>query len=199
MALTNYSELKSTIADYLNRQDLADIIPTFITLAEAQIARDLRHRNQEVRLISVIDERYEEMPTSFLEIRTIYIDGENPLRYESGTELVKMRAESSISGTPKFYTIHAGQVEFYPSPDKAYEFNIVGYARIPELEDDVDSNWLLAQYPDIYLYGALIHSAPYLEDDARSQIWAQLYGAAIIQANAESDISSVSGSRLVMR
>ena len=43
MALTNYSELKSSIADFLNRDDLTSVIPTFISLAEAQFARDLRH------------------------------------------------------------------------------------------------------------------------------------------------------------
>ena len=34
MALTNYTELKSNIADFLNREDLTAVIPTFIALAE---------------------------------------------------------------------------------------------------------------------------------------------------------------------
>ena len=35
MALTNFTELKSSIADFLNRDDLTSVIPTFIALAEA--------------------------------------------------------------------------------------------------------------------------------------------------------------------
>ena len=39
-----YSELKSAIADFLNRQDLTSVIPTFIKFTEADINRKLRHR-----------------------------------------------------------------------------------------------------------------------------------------------------------
>ena len=55
MALTNYSELKSSIADFLNRDDLTSVIPTFISLAEAQFARDLRHYKMENRATGTID------------------------------------------------------------------------------------------------------------------------------------------------
>ena len=43
MALTTYTELKASIADFLNRDDLTTVIPDFITLAESQINRDVRH------------------------------------------------------------------------------------------------------------------------------------------------------------
>jgi len=35
MALTTYTELKASIADWLNRSDLTAAIPDFISLAEA--------------------------------------------------------------------------------------------------------------------------------------------------------------------
>ena len=44
MALTTYNELKTSLADWLNRQDLTSTIPDFISLAEAQIERQLRTR-----------------------------------------------------------------------------------------------------------------------------------------------------------
>jgi len=37
MALTTYTELKSSLADWLNRSDLTSVIPDFISLAEAQM------------------------------------------------------------------------------------------------------------------------------------------------------------------
>ena len=43
-AFTSYANLKTNIADYLARQDLADKIPMFISLAEKRLNRDLRLR-----------------------------------------------------------------------------------------------------------------------------------------------------------
>ena len=43
MALDNFTNLKSSIADWLNRSDLTAIIPAFITLAETQLNREIRH------------------------------------------------------------------------------------------------------------------------------------------------------------
>ena len=39
MALDTYTGLKASVADFLNRGDLASAIPDFITLAEAQMTR----------------------------------------------------------------------------------------------------------------------------------------------------------------
>ncbi len=43
MAIGTYAQLQSTIADFLNRDDLSVVIPSFIDLAEAQINREVRH------------------------------------------------------------------------------------------------------------------------------------------------------------
>ena len=42
MAISNYSELKAAIADWLNRSDLTDSIPDFIALAETRHKRDFK-------------------------------------------------------------------------------------------------------------------------------------------------------------
>ena len=47
MALTTYTGLKASIADFLNRDDLTSVIPDFVALAEAQINRDIRHWKME--------------------------------------------------------------------------------------------------------------------------------------------------------
>jgi hypothetical protein len=44
MALNNYSDLKTSVANYLGRSDLTSAIPDFITLAEIRLARQLRLR-----------------------------------------------------------------------------------------------------------------------------------------------------------
>ena len=49
MAITNYTNLQTTIADFLNRDDLSAVIPTFIQLCEANINRNVRHCKMETR------------------------------------------------------------------------------------------------------------------------------------------------------
>ena len=53
MALSTYSELLSTVANYLNRDDLTTLIPTFITLTENRLNRELRVRANMVRAITL--------------------------------------------------------------------------------------------------------------------------------------------------
>ena len=73
------------------------------------------------------------------------------------------------------------------------------FADIPNLSDVTTSNWLLSKAPDVYLYGSLLHSAPYLVEDARVNVWAQLYGAAVSRLNEESEAARMSGSGLTLK
>jgi hypothetical protein len=102
-------------------------------------------------------------------------------------------------GEPVVYTINSGEIEFVPAPDDAYPLTMVYYATLPSLSDTETSNWVLDLYPDLYLYGTLLHSAPYLSDDAKIQVWGSLYQSALDSVNRESNKAMYSGSPLVMR
>ena len=39
------------------------------------------------------------------------------------------------------------------------------------LTDLAPTNWLLTKHPDVYLYGALLESAPYTKEDERINVW----------------------------
>ena len=203
MAITTYSELKSAVADFLNRDDLTSVIPTFISLAEAGLNRDLRHWRQQRRVTSTCAEQYEELPSDFIKAQSITIDtanGTKSLEFASDAEISRRKlASQNASGEPVVYTMNAGQIEFVPAPDDAYPLTMVYYASLPTLSDTEESNWMLTLYPDIYLYGALLHSAPYLADDNRLAVWASLYKSAIDAATSDSNKAMYSGSPLVMR
>ena len=55
MPITTYTELKAAIADFLNRDDLSAVVPTFISLAEADIQRRVRHWRMEKRSTAELD------------------------------------------------------------------------------------------------------------------------------------------------
>ena len=197
MAITTYAELKSSITDFLNRDDLDTVAPDFITLAEADLSRKVRHWRMEGRATAEIDTQYSAIPADFLEVITFHVTSGNlrPLELISQAEMLQRRYENlNTSGKPAYYALTAGEIEVYPTPDGTYTTELYYYKRISALSDSNTSNWLLEYFPDAYLYGSLVHSAPYLKDDARLQLWAALYEQAIASINRESEATKFGGS-----
>ena len=202
--ITNYANLQTTIADFLNRDDLTSVIPTFIQLAEAQMNRDLRHWRMEVRASGQQSsgDAYMQIPADWLETIRFHITdgGTKPLDLISRKALEDKRAgNENMSGTPRYYTHADSQFELYPTPNEDTNTELLYFAKIPSLSDGNTSNWLLEDAPDVYLYGALIHSSPYLAEDERVGVWAQMYSAAVSQLNDKSEKSRLSGSGLTVK
>ena len=178
MDLSTYSGLKAAIADYLNRDDMTSVIPGFIALAEAKFNRKMRTRQMIKRATAVIDSQSFAYPADWLEAKE-FILSTNPITYmKFVTELQAKELQSTeivSPGKPRYYTIIGSQIEVIGTPDTSYSGVLTYYAKIPALSDSNTSNWLLAYAPDLYLYGALLESAPYLKDDERLAIWGQMY------------------------
>ena len=197
MAITTYAELQSNVTDFLNRDDLALIAPTFISLAEADMQRQVRHWRQEKRSTAELDTQYSAIPADFLEAIRFYItSGESrPLELISQFQLLDRKYQrANTSGEPAYYAITAGEIEIFPAPAGTYTAELYYNARIEPLSDSNTSNWMLEYFPDAYLYGSLIHSAPYLKDDSRLQIWAALYQSAIDAINMSGEKAKFGGS-----
>lgn len=199
MALSTYSELKTSIANFLNRDDLTSVIPDFISLAEAQMSRDLRHWRMESRVSGQQSQgdQYMQLPADWVETIRFHLTGSgtDPVELASLAAMSSKRANNEDqAGRPRFYAHVRGEFELYPTPDEDTDFELLYYAKIPALTDSATSNWVLEYAPDIYLYGSLMHSAPYLAEDDRIAVWAQMYSAAVTQLNLQSERVKHSGS-----
>ena len=201
MAITTYSELKTSIADFLNRDDLTSVIPDFISLAEAQMQREIRHYKMEKRSTAEIDSRFSELPPDFLQAIRFHLEEQSTrLELISLDDMLELRQDSNnTTGKPTSYALSGGAIEVYPTPDTTYNGELMYYATIAKLSDANTSNWILASHPDAYLYGALTQSAPYLKDDARMQVWSMLYAGAIAGINTESNRAKAGGSGLRLK
>ena len=197
MPITTYTELKTNIADFLNRDDLTSVSSTFVSLAEADLNRQIRHWRQEKRSTAEIDTQYSAIPADMLEVIRFYITSGDtrPLELISQAEMLDRKFRNlNTSGQPAYYAVTAGELEVYPVPDGTYTSELYYFGKTPALSDSNTSNWILEHYPDAYLYGSLIHSAPYLKDDARIQVWAALYQSAIDSINQASEKAKFGGS-----
>lgn len=202
MALSTYAELKTSIGDWLNRSDLSATIPDFISLAEAQIERALRTRQMIVRANASFDQQYGALPADFLEAKSLKLTSTNPptpLSFLTIDLLDEQSSSYTASGKPRFFGVVGNQLRVLPTPDGTYTTELTYFAKLTKLSNSVTTNWLLTSSPDIYLYGALLQAAPYLQDDARIQTWATLYERALNDLRTADDRGASSGGTLLTR
>jgi hypothetical protein len=198
MALSTFSELKTSLANWLHRSGLTSTIPDFITLCETDFNRRLRIAQMEVRSSASFDEAYENLPTDFLELREIKIDSSTPvsLTYVTPQYMTEMYG-TPVSGTPAHYTIVDTTIKLDAIPGSDVE--IAYYVKLDALSDAEPTNWMLTNHPDVYLYGSLAAAEPFLKNDKRLAVWKTLYEAALKQVDDADKNARWSGSPLVIK
>jgi hypothetical protein len=204
--MDNYTDLQDSIADWLNRvgsPDLAARAPDFIKMAEARFNRKLRVRQNEKRATAGLDAGFITLPSDWLEAIALrlVIDGK-PVSLELGTpeQLVQARRNAVIGGqtSPALYRFIGNQIEVAPYVSGEATMELEYHCKVPDLATNA-TNWVLAEWPDLYLYGALQHSAPYLRDDQRLQTWAGIYNTLWSELTDADDAAKHSGSVLKTR
>jgi hypothetical protein len=168
MALANFSDLKSSIAGWLNRTDFTSVIPDFITLAEARFNRVLRTPDMETAGTVSATSESTALPTGFLEMRSVWREDspDAPLDYFPPSHLRTMRA-SATNGPPTAYTIVGGNIIVAPAPAATETLGLYYYTKVTALSDSATTNWLLTAHPDLYLFASLAAAEDYGWNDAR--------------------------------
>lgn len=184
MALDTYAHVLTAVADWLNKAGLANVetkAAEFITLAEAQMNRELDTREMTGTMTFTISGEESALPCDFAGVRSFRINGSpsEPLTYAKPEEL----DDAFSTGKPTRYTI-TDVITFDPVPDAEYEARMRYRKRLPALSSTCATNWLLRKHPDAYLYGALSQALIYFRDDER-QVIRQAYAAALDAIDAD--------------
>lgn len=192
MSLDTFANLKTAIANHLDRDDLTSLIPDFITLAESRHKRDIRIKEMINRDAITVNARQISLPTGFLGSINFRLLT-NPvtvLKYVNYHELNRVRDETT--GKPEYFTI-GNEIEFDHAPDSSYSGEIVYFKAETALSDGNTSNNILAAAPDAYLYGALTAAEPYLMNDERIPTWNSFYKNAVEGLNKQLEKGRRSG------
>ena len=183
MALTTYTELKASIADWLHNTALTSQIPDFITLAEVEINSELRTRQMQVDETLSLTSGTKTVALSSRYIDPISLElvipGENntPLTYRLPQDMTN---NAATSARPIYWTINGDNIEFEYLADQTYTLSfrmLKGYDIAA-----TSTNTLLTKYPGLYLFGSLLQSAPYKIDDDRIGTWQNSYDKALAKA-----------------
>lgn len=221
--------LSQAILSYLHRGVINtpvpfDAVDAFITLCEEDLNKRLRSREMVTRVTQPIEGQYTTLPCDWLEMFDVRLQNGPELQYQPRAELANIYwghwqqtpgdpswsgyAVPSVpwnAGQPSYYSIVGPQMELMPfpeDPDTASQIPALELAYYQQQQmgpGDTDTTVVLNARPSIYLYGSLIHSAPFLRDDARIQVWGAAYENAITAANEEHQRSRTQGSRLRQR
>lgn len=178
MAIATWSDLCAAIADFMNRQDATVAIPSFVTLAEAEMNRKLRVRQMTGRAAAVISSEFESVPADYCGEQAMTLDG-NPgcppviqLEFADADKINFEKANHSVTvGQPSLYSVQGSDLQFWPPPDGPYMARAVYYQVIPALSASRATNWLLTKYPDAYLYGSLSNAGNWLRGEPRLSDW----------------------------
>ena len=204
MALTTYTELKASLANWLNRSDLTtEIGDDFIKLTEADFNSKLRVRAMIDQVSITVDAETVALPTDFLQIRDFYIlagQTKTPLVYATPASM-DATSGTSTSGRPSSFTILGDTIRFSPKPDATYTAKMNYFKKFAALSSSVATNYILKSHPAIYLYGSLFHAANFLGgiNPQQVQIWQQMFGTAMERLELNDREDEYNGSPLQVR
>lgn len=184
LTFSNYDGLKDAVAQYLQRTDLTDQIPGFIQLAESEIKRRLRRKS--VRTSLVIVQESTGLPADCAEVRSLHLltssrSRDLPVLVGTLEQLAETRAAYGAAGRPIRAAVIGSQLIVAPEPDRSYTADVVYFQQLTPLSATASTNDVLAEAPGLYLFGALMEAAPYLEHDERIVTWESKFEKALAQ------------------
>jgi hypothetical protein len=215
---SDYQSLCNAIADILNRQDLLTGIPNFVALATARISRDvarIKHPTAIVRAQASVTDNYASLPVDFVAMYQLMDqDTSITLEYVTPDQIKQVMAngwptsvapyppspyQAPSSAGPIYFSILGNTLRIIPAPGASAPttLDLWYYAKLTELSATSTTNWVLTRYPDLYLYGALAHSAPYLKADERLAVWEGIYQKLLSDIEIEADRAVRPQSKLV--
>jgi len=192
-----YDSLTSTVLQYLERRDTAVVnaIPTFITLAEFEIAEQIKTLGQ----LQVVESTMTaanpvlQKPARWRKTvsMSVTVDGvKQPVYLRKYEYLKNYWPDTSQTSIPQYYA-DTDWDHWYlaPTPAVAYDFEVLYYERIAPLSSTNQTNWLTQNAPNAMLFGTLLQAMPFLKNDQR-QIFQQKYTESLQSLKAE-DVARV--------
>jgi len=193
-----YDSLTSTVLQYLERSDQATInaIPTFITLAEFEIAQEIKTLGQLQVAEATMTAGNPVIAKPARWRKTVSFNYTNssgvrsPILLRKYEYLTNYWPDNTTTAPPMYYADTDWEHWYVaPTPDQNYTFEILYYERISPLSSTNQTNWLTQNAPTAMLFGTLLQAMPFLKNDQR-QIFQQKYTEAITSLKSE-DVSRV--------
>ena len=206
MALDTNTNLIAAIQTWTDRNDAGFIaaIPDFITLFESTANTELPLRtrfNTSTTILTYVGSSPVTLPSDFLEAKTFLNTTPTPTQIVpiyNATSLYTAVPNPTATGSPKGVTVTGNYAEFAPNADQSYAIKMYYYANVPAL-GTFQTNWLLTNFPNVYLFGSLLAAEAFLGADPRLKLWGDMYDNAILKIGGATERGQYGGSPLAVR
>jgi hypothetical protein len=157
----NYSDLQTNIAQYLHRTDLAAKIPSFISLAESTIFRELQVKELQISASGTTTAGYADLPSDFGTVSKVTVTYNGDTR---NLDYLAEPVEASGVYQPTTYSLELDKLKINGSgTGQAYTLFYIPV--ILPLSDSNSTNWLLDNAYDLYFYASALETARYVRND----------------------------------
>lgn len=195
----NYQQLKAAIAGYAHRTDLEPMMATFVELATNRIGRDtiLVELEKTATLTPADENTPAPLPVKFMRaisVTTPSANGAIAMEYYTPRQFAEIPNDA---GQAWYYTIENNTLKV--GPVSTAVANLLYLEKPDPLVQDADTNTILTNWLNLYLYGCLVEVWIYLQNPVALQAVLQVYGQEVKACNQQADAARHSGAPIVMR
>ena len=197
-----YDEIKTKVAEYLNRTDLTSQMDMFIDLTESDINKVIKHQDLIKRANAVAETQYTQLPSDWSRVINVELNtSDHTTLLQQSTESLDLKRTSidNVSGRPEYFAITDNAIELCPTPDTNYELQLTYYANIPELSSTNTTNVVSDKFPDVYIYGCCKHASVFLMEDERVGMFQTLFDKALEEVRLQQERASFGVGSLIPR
>lgn len=171
LAFDSYSELITTINDWLDRNDLTGAAPQMIALAEDEIRLTVEPLFLETStsLVTAETTGLATLPSDVKRVqRVLYNNCTVPQRGLNAIDRM-----STDTSQPHAFTIEQGAIRVWPAG--VHTVQVLYQPHMQRLSNAAPTNNLLDLFPSLYFYGSLVFANEYVADTDRAGIFRRMF------------------------
>lgn len=178
-AFADYLDLRVAVSELASNRNISDVLDRLTQTAESWLNQKLRMREQITATTATFTSGVAPLPADYLEMSALYDAFSNPMEQTSLANIKR-------TGSQYFrYAVDNTSIYIFGVTGSR---NIEYFAKLPTLTTSVStSNWLLATYPNVYLYAVTLEAAKFLRDADLTQAMVQLLGQAMADIKIDDD------------
>lgn len=195
--MTTYSQLKSDIALWTARDDIAAVVETLILLAEKQVNRRIRILEMETdTTLSFASADYsQDTPTGYVGMKHIFNPNANnpkcvytpPSKFHLLNNLPNDAFNAIRGDAGLIYTVESGKIKVHApvGATDPFDLDITYFKRLTALSDAEPTHYALENHYDLYLWGGLKEAWDFVDDDRMMQKYQARFNGVLEEINTE--------------